>query len=107
MDREVLGKHSAVQEDGRETHDYVPPWWERGRYGEANRRFDRSPTRVLAFYAVMFVVSIALVVRAIVDLHAAMHGYRGPSSLAAAVILIPLIAFYAPRAWKARQREHR
>ena len=62
---------------------------------------------MLAFYAVIFVLSTALIVRAIVDPHAAMHGYRGPGSLVAAVILIPLIAFYAPRAWKARQRERR
>jgi hypothetical protein len=107
LDRETLGMPSPMQEDGREKPDYVPPWWERGRYGEANHRFDRSPTRVLAFYAVIFLVSIALIVRAILDPHAAMHGYRGPGSLVAAVILIPLIAFYAPRAWAARQRERR
>lgn len=93
-----------MQEPDRETHDYVPPWWERGLHGNANRRFDSSPARVLAFYAVLFVISVALVVRAIVDPHAALHGYRGPASLVAAVVLIPLIGFYAPRAWRARKR---
>jgi hypothetical protein len=93
-----------VQEPDLETHDYVPPWWERGRHRNANRRFDSSPSRVLAFYAVLFVTSVALVVRAIVDPHAALHGYRGPASLVAAVFLIPLIGFYAPGAWRARKR---
>ena len=93
-----------MQEPNPERHDYVPPWWERGRHGPANRRFDSSPARVLVFYAVLFVLSVALVVRAIVDPHAALHGYRGPSSLVAAVFLIPLIGFYAPRAWRARKR---
>jgi hypothetical protein len=93
-----------VQEPNRETHDYVPPWWERGRRGPANRRFDSSPSRVLAFYAVLLVLSVALVARAIVDPHAALRGYRGPASLVAAVCLIPLIGYYAPRAWRARNR---
>jgi len=44
---------------------------------------------VLAFYAVIFIVSTALVIRAVVDPHAATHGYRGPGSLVSAVILIP------------------
>jgi hypothetical protein len=94
-----------VPQEEPETHDYVPPWWERGRRANANRRFDSSPTRVLAFYAVLLVVSIALLVRWVLDPHAALHGYRGPGSLVAAVVLIPLIAFYAPRAWRARRRE--
>ena len=96
-----------MQDVGRETHDYVPPWWERGRRANANRRFDSSPGRVLDLYAVLFVTSVALVVRAIVDPHAALRGYRGPSSLVAAVVLIPLVAFYAPRAWRARRRARR
>lgn len=93
-----------MQEPNRETHDYVPPWWERGRHARANRRFDSSPGRVLAFYALMFVLSIGILVRLAVDPHAALRGYRGPGSVVAAFILIPLIAFYAPRAWKARRQ---
>jgi hypothetical protein len=93
-----------VQEQDTETHDYVPPWWERGRHRNVNRRFDSSPTRVLAFYAVLFVLSVALLARAVVDPHAAFHGYRGPGSVVAAVFLIPLVIYYAPRAWRARQR---
>jgi len=93
-----------MEEPGREQHDYVPPWWERGNHGRANRAFDRSPTRVLAFYAVVAVLSVALIARAIVDPSAALHGVRGPGSLIAAVLLIPLIGFYAPRAWRARRR---
>jgi hypothetical protein len=59
---------------------------------------------VLALYAVLFLLSVALVARAIVDPHAALRGVRGPGSLVAAVFLIPLVGFYAPRAWRARNR---
>ena len=58
---------------------------------------------MLVFYAVILLVSIALLVRLAVDPHAALHGYRGPGSVVAAVFLIPLVIYYAPRAWRARR----
>lgn len=93
-----------MEEPRSETHDYVPPWWERGRHAAVNRRFDSSPSRVLAFYALLLMVSIAIIVQLIVDPHAALRGYRVPGSVVAAFVLIPLIVFYAPRAWRARGR---
>ncbi len=89
------------------TPDYVPSWWERGRYGRANRRFDRSPTRVLAFYVVMGIIGLAIIVQAIVNPHAALHGYRSGRALVGAVLLLPIIVVYAPRAWRARRESRR
>jgi hypothetical protein len=81
--------------------DYVPGWWQRSR---ANRAFDRSPTRVLALYSIMAVIGVAIVVQAIAD-PGWLNGYWAIRGLVGAVLLLPLIAVYAPRAWKARQAE--
>lgn len=92
---------------GESPPDYVPSWWERGRYGRANHAFDRSPSRVLAFYTVMGLIGIGIILQAIVDPGSATHGYMALRGLVGAVLLVPIVAVYAPRAWRARREQRR
>jgi hypothetical protein len=88
-----------VAQEQPESPDYVPRSWSRSRF---NRWFDRSPTRVLAFYALMGAIGVALIAQAIVD-PSGVHGGLAVRALVGAVLFLPLIFVYAPRAWKARQ----
>jgi hypothetical protein len=86
--------------------NYVPSWWERGRFRRGNHAFDRSPTRVLIFYVLMATVGIVILVEDISDPNR-VNGAWAIRSLVGAVLLLPIVVIYAPRAWKARQAQRR
>ncbi|HEX3510364.1 MAG TPA: hypothetical protein VHT27_04610 [Solirubrobacteraceae bacterium] len=94
------------EESSYKAPDYVPSWWERGRYARANHTFDRSPTRVLAFYVVMALVGLTIIALDVANPHR-LHGYWGIKGAIGAVLLLPIVVVYAPRAWKARQAQRR
>jgi hypothetical protein len=80
----------------QEPPDWVPPMWTRGRL---NRRFYRSPGRMLIWFSVVPVAGVVITVTSALS-----GGWTWVVFAAATLAVARQSAGYWPRAWRAYRR---